>query len=93
MKRIWVIVVAALWTVGTAQAQDVKRLADHLGALNHITCYPFGLDMIGAGNTQAGIDAWKQCFTPDFMFRCCAPANASENRARSRQGEDQGQVV
>ena len=54
--------------VSTAQAQDVKRLSDHLGALNHVSCYPFGLDMIGANNVQAGIDAWKQCFTPDFKF-------------------------
>ena len=68
MKRLWIIVVTALSTVAAAQAQDIKRINDHLGALNHITCYPFGLDMIGAGNTQAGIDAWKQCFAPDFKF-------------------------
>ena len=46
----------------------MKRLSDHLGALNHVSCYPFGLDMIGANNVQAGIDAWNQCFTPDFKF-------------------------
>jgi hypothetical protein len=85
-----------------AQAQDVRRLGDHLGALNHISCYPFGLDMIGAGNTQAGIDAWKQCFAPDYRFavflgfgeptecpgeKCTLPgANSIEKRAAFARG-------
>ena len=67
MKKIWLFA-ALLGLAFPAGAQDVKRLADHLGALNHVTCYPFGLDMIGAGNTQAGSEAWKQCFAPDFKF-------------------------
>jgi hypothetical protein len=62
------MVAALLGFAVPAQAQDMRRLSDHLGALNHISCYPFGLDMIGAGNTQAGIDAWKQCFAPDYRF-------------------------
>jgi hypothetical protein len=90
--------VAALAVLATpAAAQDVKRLADHLGALNHITCYPFGLDRIGAGDTAGGTEAWKQCFTPDYKFtvflgfgeptvcpgeKCTLPgANSIEKRA------------
>ena len=67
MKKL-LMAIGAFMLASTAQAQDVKRLSDHLGALNHISCYPFGLDMIGANNVQAGTDAWKQCFAPDFKF-------------------------
>jgi len=71
--RIAVAVLAGLVLTGLALAlpagaQDTKRLADHLSALNHVSCYPFGLDEIGRGETQAGIELWKKCFAPTYTF-------------------------
>jgi len=61
---------AAATTVPASQAtsQDTRRLADHLSALNHVTCYPFGLDEIGRGDSDAGLEIWKKCFMPDYKF-------------------------
>lgn len=67
MKKVWLLV-TALAIAAPAAAQDARQLADHLGALNHISCYPFGLDMIGAGDTQGGMEAWKKCFAPEYKF-------------------------
>jgi SnoaL-like domain len=68
MKKLIALVLLVAGVAAHAEAQQPPAVADHLGALNHVSCYPFGLDMIGRGETQAGIDAWKQCFAPDFKF-------------------------
>lgn len=68
MEKLLAFVAMAVGLAGCADVQEQRRLSDRLGALNHVSCYPFGLDMIGRGDTQAGIDSWKQCFTPDYKF-------------------------
>ena len=35
---------------------------------NHLSCYPFGIDAIGRGNIEEGINTWKGCFAPDYKF-------------------------
>jgi hypothetical protein len=62
------LALAASALSSAAGAQDVKRLGDHLSALNHVSCYPFGLDEIGRGDSAAGIEIWKKCFAPDYRF-------------------------
>jgi hypothetical protein len=63
-----VLALAVTGLAGSANAQELRRIGDHLAALNHITCYPFGLDQIGRGETAAGIEEWKKCFAPDYKF-------------------------
>lgn len=48
-----------------AQAQTAS---DYEAVRNHVTCYPFGIDKIGRGDSDAGVAIWKQCFAPDFEF-------------------------
>lgn len=67
-KLLAVLILAVTGLGGSANAQELRRISDHLAALNHITCYPFGLDQIGRGETAAGIEEWKKCFTPDYKF-------------------------
>jgi hypothetical protein len=67
-KSIVALALAVACIAGSAQAQEMRRLSDHLGVLNHVTCYPFGLDQIGRGDTAAGIEEWKKCFAPDYKF-------------------------
>ncbi|USJ28431.1 nuclear transport factor 2 family protein [Ensifer adhaerens] len=40
---------------------------------NHVSCYPFGLDKIGAGDHAAGMAIWNKCYAPDFKFRVEVP--------------------
>jgi hypothetical protein len=69
MRRLLVALILAVAACGgNARAQDVHRIADHLSALNHVSCYPFGLDQIGRGDVAAGVQEWKTCFAPDFKF-------------------------
>ncbi|MFI5002076.1 MAG: nuclear transport factor 2 family protein [Reyranellales bacterium] len=69
MRKLFIALAIAVLSVGgCANLQQQQRLADHLAALNHVSCYPFGLDLIGRGDTAAGIEAWKQCFAPDYKF-------------------------
>lgn len=35
---------------------------------NLVTCYPFGIDRIGRGDSEGGIAVWRECFAPDFSF-------------------------
>jgi 3-phenylpropionate/cinnamic acid dioxygenase small subunit len=53
---------------GCATAGPPSRAADHLDVLNHVSCYPFGLDQIGRGDVAAGTETWKQCFAEDYQF-------------------------
>jgi hypothetical protein len=48
-----------------ARAQNA---ADYEAIRNHVTCYPFGIDRIGRGDSDAGVAIWKDCFAPDFEF-------------------------
>jgi hypothetical protein len=40
---------------------------------NHISCYPFGLDKIGAGDHAAGMAILNKCYATDFKFRVEVP--------------------
>ena len=37
--------------------------------MNHVSCYPRGLDAIGGGDDAAGIAIWNSCFAPDYGFK------------------------
>ena len=41
---------------------------DDAAVRNRVTCYPFGIDKIGRGDSQGGLAVWKDCFAPDFSF-------------------------
>jgi hypothetical protein len=60
------LVVLALGACATAAPSS--RATDHLDILNHVSCYPFGLDQIGRGDVPGGTETWKQCFTEDYQF-------------------------
>src|SRR5947209_5585889 len=68
MRTMAALLVLAVACAGEAGAQDLRRVSDHLAILNHISCYPFGLDRIGRGETAAGIEEWRNCFAADFKF-------------------------
>ena len=42
--------------------------ADDAAVRNRVTCYPFGIDKIGKGDSEAGLAVWKECFAPNFSF-------------------------
>jgi len=46
-----------------AQAPDIYETIR-----DHVTCYPFGIDEIGRGDSAAGIAIWKGCFAEDYQF-------------------------
>jgi SnoaL-like domain len=76
MERLSVLFasVAVLWTVfaPSTQAADVKPDV-YEQVRNHVTCYPFGLDKIGAGDVAAGKEIWKSCFAKDYTFAISIP--------------------
>lgn len=49
---------------GLARADD----RDDAAVRNRVTCYPFGIDKIGRGDSQGGLAVWKDCFAPNFSF-------------------------
>jgi hypothetical protein len=61
-----IIVVSGLLCVPSAVR--AQTAADYEAVRNHVTCYPFGIDKIGRGDTEAGMAAWRECFAPDFEF-------------------------
>ena len=65
MTRLLFAIALLLAPVAAAQAQNA---ADDSAVRNQVTCYPFGIDKIGKGEREAGIDIWKNCFAPDFEF-------------------------
>ena len=51
-----------------AMSARAQSPADYEAVRNHIVCYPVGIDMIGRGEMDAGVAAWKQCFSTDLQF-------------------------
>jgi hypothetical protein len=64
MKQI-LMAIALCASVAGAQAQTLSADSE---VRNQITCYPFGIDKIGKGEQEAGVEVWKSCFAPDFEF-------------------------
>lgn len=66
MRSHLTFVVANLMAFTSAvHAEDA---GDDAAVRNLVTCYPFGIDKIGRGDTQGGIAIWKECLAPDFSF-------------------------
>ena len=65
-----IVAVLSGLTVMTSAAMSVRAQspADYEAVRNHIVCYPVGIDMIGRGEMDAGVAAWKQCFSPELQF-------------------------
>jgi hypothetical protein len=63
-KLIWAV--AALLALSPAAKADGP--ADDAAVRNRVTCYPFGIDKIGRGDSPGGLAMWKDCFAPDFSF-------------------------
>jgi len=36
--------------------------------VEHVDCYPRGLDLIGAGQDADGVEIWNSCYAEDFSF-------------------------
>lgn len=36
--------------------------------VEHVNCYPRGLDLIGAGQDAEGVEVWNACYVEDFSF-------------------------
>jgi hypothetical protein len=67
------LVIAWLMAACSSLAQTGPQPDFHEQVRNHVTCYPFGLDKIGAGNFEAGKEFWKGCYAPDFEFTAEIP--------------------
>jgi hypothetical protein len=79
VERLSILFASAilLWACSahSTQAADVK--ADvYEQVRDHVTCYPFGLDKIGAGDVAAGKEIWQGCFAKDYTFTISIPGMA-----------------
>jgi len=66
--RLLAVVCVAAGLGACATGASSSRAADHLEILNHVSCYPFGLDQIGRGDVAGGTETWKQCFAEGYEF-------------------------
>ena len=37
--------------------------------VNHVACFPHGIDMIGRGEVEAGVAVWNECWGEDLVSR------------------------
>lgn len=58
----YLILLTALLTAPVALADSAAEITDH------VTCYPRGLDMIGAGQNSDGVAVWRSCYLENFSF-------------------------
>jgi hypothetical protein len=63
--KIALALLAAMLSIGAARADGA---ADDAAVRNRITCYPFGVDRIGRGDSDGGLAIWQECFAPQFEF-------------------------
>jgi hypothetical protein len=66
--------VMLLW-VGSAHSTEAANVKPDVyeQVRDHVTCYPFGIDKIGAGDVAAGKEVWKSCFAKDYTFTISIP--------------------
>jgi hypothetical protein len=67
MRRLGLAFIALLLLVAPGMSR-AQTAADAEAVRNLVTCYPFGIDKIGRGDSDAGIALWKQCFASDYAF-------------------------
>lgn len=58
----YLILLTALLAAPVAYADTASEIVDH------VTCYPRGLDLIGAGQDSEGLKVWQNCYVEDFSF-------------------------
>ena len=62
------IALAILAAMLNASAACADGASDDAAVRNRSTCYPFGIDKIGRGDSEGGLAIWKDCFAPNFEF-------------------------
>ena len=67
MKNL-AIALAILAAMLNASAACADGASDDAAVRNRVTCYPFGIDKIGRGDSEGGLAIWKDCFAPNFEF-------------------------
>src|SRR5215469_17092470 len=67
MKNL-AIALAILAAMLNASAACADGASDDAAVRNRVTCYPFGIDKIGRGDSEGGLTVWKECFAADFSF-------------------------
>lgn len=69
MKKI--IVLAAIITAQTTLADvPFEDYADtYAEVVNHVSCFPHGIDMISAGDVEGGMAIWRECWGENLISR------------------------
>jgi hypothetical protein len=68
MSRNFRIFIAAAALALSPPCAALAAEADSVGLANLASCYADGIDLIGAGKTDAGASRWRQCFAEDIKF-------------------------
>lgn len=69
------IVLAALVATQSAFAYETKDVPfkgyaeAYAEVVNHVSCFPHGIDMIGSGKVEAGMELWSQCWDENLESR------------------------
>ena len=69
MKRI--LALAAVIAASPAVAEvPFEGYADtYAKVVNHVSCFPHGIDMISAGDVDGGMAIWDECWGEDLISR------------------------
>ena len=53
---------------GEASGNNGSRAIAQIQIQQVTNCFPIGIDAIGAGNFEEGLELWEECLTDDFSF-------------------------
>ena len=69
MKKALTILAIAAAQPALAEAPFEGYTDTYVEVVNHVACFPHGIDMIGRGDFEGGMEVWNDCWGEDLVSR------------------------
>ena len=67
MKKLMALVAFVAAPPAFAEAPFEGYANTYAEVVNHVACFPHGIDMISAGDVEGGMAVWNECWSDDLV--------------------------
>ena len=69
MQRAMILAALVAAPAAFAEAPFEGYADTYAEVINHVACFPHGIDMISVGNVDGGMAIWSECWGEDLVSR------------------------
>jgi hypothetical protein len=70
MKKLLALIPLLITPFALADDAPFEGYADtYAEVVNHVSCFPHGIDKIGSGDMEGGMEIWNKCWGKDLVSR------------------------